>query len=189
MTRATRSEFPEVNLKPKYLIKVDDSGAALGIEEKEVCHAGDGVRHKAYLVMIFDERNRLMLARRSRYKTLWPGFWDGTAASHYYSGESHDAGVVRRIAEETGLACPEPKLLLTFAYEARYEDVGIEKEVCDVFLASGVDTSRIPLNPAEISECRFADVPEIERMIAARSLEFAPWFVIAFRKCRENGLL
>lgn len=175
--------------KLSYLITSDETGAALGIDEKEICHAGDGIRHQAFLVMILDGRNRLMLARRSPLKMLWPGFWDGTVAGHFTPGENRETALVRRVKEETGLDCGAPAHLFGFAYEARYEDAGIEKEYCDVYLASGVATETIPLNPAEVSECRFADIPEAEKLIAARALEFAPWFMMAFDKCRQGAFL
>ncbi len=176
-----------MNLKLIYLITTDEKGKALGVEEKAACHAGDGIRHHAFLVLIRDIRGRLMLARRSRLKTLWPRFWDGTVAGHFSPGEDHDMALVRRVKEETGLDCAAPAHLFGFTYEARYEEAGIEKEYCDVYLASGVATETIPLNPAEVSECRFVDVPEAERMIAAGALEFTPWFVTAFGKCRQIG--
>jgi isopentenyl-diphosphate Delta-isomerase len=178
-----------MNLKLKYLITVDDRGNALGVDEKEACHAGDGIRHHAFLVMVLDDRDRLMLARRSRLKALWPRFWDGTVAGHFSPGEDREAALVRRVGDETGLVCGPPKYLLSFAYEARYEDKGIEKEFCDVFLAAGVKTDTIPLNPAEVSECRFVDISEAERLIAAEALEFTPWFVAAFAKWRQNAFL
>ena len=173
----------------KHLIKVDELGNPIGVEEKEACHMGDGIRHHAYLVMILDDRNRLMLAKRSRLKSLWPRFWDGTVAGHFSPGEDRETGLIRRIREETGLVCPAPKFLLSFSYEARYGEIGIEKEFCDIFLAAGVGTEIIPLNPAEVSECRFVEIPEVGKMIDAGALEFTPWFVTAFGKCRQNGFL
>ncbi len=178
-----------MNNKLSYLITSDETGAALGIEEKATCHAGDGIRHQAFLVMLRDGRNRLMLARRSRLKTLWPGFWDGTVAGHFFPGGDRDMALVRRVREETGLVCGPPMHLLGFAYEASFENVGTEKEFCDIYLADGVDAENVPLNSDEVSECRFVDIPEAERMIAARALDFAPWFTMALDKCRRNGFL
>jgi len=178
-----------MNNKPSYLITSDETGAALGIEEKATCHAGDGIRHQAFLVMLRDGRNRLMLARRSDLKPLWPGFWDGTVAGHFAPGGDRDMALVRRVREETGLVCETPRHLLGFAYEARYGDVGTEKEYCDVYLADGIADAGVPLNPDEVAECRFVEIAEAERLVAARSLDFAPWFTMALEKCRRNGFL
>ena len=175
--------------RPVLLFKVDNEGNPLGFEDKKICHAGNGIRHLAYLVMIFDDQKRLMLARRSRSKLLWPRYWDGTVAGHPYPGENPKAGIMCRIAEETGLSCPAIRPALTFSYEERFGNVGIEKEVCDVFLAPGVRTDRAPINPAEVSEYKIMPVGDVEALIAAGSLEFTPWFKIAFGKCRENGII
>jgi len=178
------------HMKPlsNYLITVDETGAALGVEENGACHQGEGILHSAFLVMIFDHKNRLMQAKRSRHKKLWPHFWDGTVAGHFYPEESREASLKKRVFEETGLACVAPKFLFGFFYQARYKNIGIEKEICHVFAADHVRTEGISLNPNEVSECRFFEIAELERKIEAEALAFTPWFLMAFRRGRDNGV-
>jgi isopentenyldiphosphate isomerase len=70
----------------QFLCVVDETGRFLREEEREIRHLGDGLLHSAFLVVVFNEKKELMLARRSAQKKLWPGFWDGTVASHYNKG-------------------------------------------------------------------------------------------------------
>jgi isopentenyl-diphosphate delta-isomerase len=171
-----------MSCKDEFLIAVDGHGSALGACEKTACHSGNGIRHSAFLVMLFDDAGRLMLARRSHRKVLWPGFWDGTVAGHFHPGEDKDAALRKRVLEETGLACGAPKYLFKFAYAARYGDVGVENEVCEVHKAAVAPSGTIPLDPEEISEHRFVALADVEKDIAAGAAGLAPWLVLAIRK-------
>jgi len=177
-----------MNRKEELLIAVDGDGSALGVREKIACHSGEGIRHSAFLVMLFDGAGRLMLARRSPRKVLWPGFWDGTVAGHFHPGEDKDVALRKRVLEETSLACGSPKYLFKFAYAARYGDVGVENEVCEVHEAAVAPSGTIPLDPEEISEYRFVALADVEKDIAAGAPDLAPWLVLAIRKRGEHGI-
>lgn len=166
----------------QYLLRVDRSGRPLGIEEKERCHRGEGIWHSAFLVMIFDERARLMQARRSRAKKLWPDYWDGTVAGHFAPGEGYEASVKNRVFQEIGFACDRADFLFKFSYQSRYKDIGIEKEVCHIFRVQNIKKGAIALNKSEVSEFQFSTLQELAGTIKTAAGEFTPWFLLAFRK-------
>jgi isopentenyl-diphosphate Delta-isomerase len=175
--------------KDELLITVDGDGSALGVCEKAACHSGEGITHSAFLVMLRDGAGRLLLARRSLRKTLWPGFWDGTVAGHFHPGEDKEAALRKRVLEETGLSCDVPAYLFKFAYTARYGEIGAENEVCEVYTAGAAPIGAIPADPLEISECRFVAVADLEKEIKAGAPDLAPWLVLAIRKGRQEGVL
>lgn len=177
-----------MSLKDELLITVDADGLALGVCEKAACHSGEGITHSAFLVMLRDGEGRLLLARRSLHKALWPGFWDGTVAGHFHPGEDKDAALRKRVLEETGLACDAPAYLFKFAYTARYGEIGAENEVCEVYSARVAPSGAIPVDPREISESRFVALPDLEKEIAAGAPDLAPWLVLAIRKRGEHGV-
>jgi isopentenyl-diphosphate Delta-isomerase len=166
---------------------VDEDGRGLGIAGRDECHRGDGLLHSAFLAMIFDRKNRLLQAQRSGLKRLWPHHWDGTVAGHFSPGEAEPASIRRRIREEVGLDCPNPKYLFRFIYMARYGDIGAEREVCHVYVIDHLRRRRIPFNPAEVAKCRFLEAGELARLIERDASVFTPWFRIAFRMGKENG--
>ncbi len=178
-----------MSLKDELLITVDADGSALGVREKAACHSGEGITHSAFLIMLRDGEGRLLLARRSLRKGLWPGFWDGTVAGHFHPGEDKDAALRKRVFEETGLACDAPAYLFKFAYAARYKEIGVENEVCEVHSTGVAPPGTIPVDPQEISECRFVALPDLEKEIAAGAPDLAPWLVLAIRKSRQQGVL
>lgn len=172
---------------PDYLIRVNENGSALGTAEKEACHQGEGILHSAFLVMIFNWKRQLLQAKRSGLKKLWPQHWDGTVAGHFQPGIEPEASLKKRINEEIGLTCNSPKYLFSFAYQAYYRDIGVEREVCRIYAADGLKVSAIAFNPIEVSECRFVGIPELAEEIRRGSQTFTPWFLLAFKKGRDHG--
>ena len=169
----------------EYITIVDETGKIIGTEEKSKCHNGDGILHNAFLVMLFNEKAQLMLAKRSPQKRLWPDYWDGTVASHYHEDVPQMERIQQRIFYETGANSPQLEYLFKFRYHLAFEDIGSENEICDVFVARDLQSDQLSLNKAEISECRFLEISDVAEEIEANSQKIAPWFLIAFEKYLE----
>lgn len=151
------------------LIRVDEKDRVIGAATKRACHAGLGLRHRAYLVMLYNRRGELLLARRSRAKTLWPGWWDGTVAGHVEEGETYARAARRRVLEEMGVR-PRLRRVDKFAYTARYGKDG-ENEICAVFVGT---VGRVRPDPAETDGVKFARSPRGR---------LTPWLRIALSRC------
>ena len=168
------------------IIIVDENDNCLGVEEKEKCHNGEGILHRAFLAMVFNNEGELLLARRSKEKRLWPGYWDGTVASHLFEGEDYKGATKRRLLYEIGLATDQIEYLFKFHYKIAYEDLGTEHEICAVLKVSGIDSGEINPNPEEISEIRFVD----PRILVDRSHDdkniHTPWLMLAMQHLRDN---
>ena len=169
----------------EYITTVDENGNVLGTEEKVKCHLGEGILHSAFLIILFNDKDEVILAKRSRAKMLWPDFWDGTVASHYDLETPREDRVKQRVFFETGVDCPQIEYLFQFRYQAKYEDVGSENELCDVFAARGIRCVSLDLNESEISEYTCLGTSELAEKIAADSMKITPWFVIALRRYLE----
>ena len=167
--------------KTDLILLVDENGRPSGEEDKEKCHEGGGILHGAFLVMVFDEKGRLMLARRSARKKLWPHFWDGTLASHYRRNVDRETTVRERVFEEIGVRSGRPRRLFDFRYQAAYRDIGSENEICDIFVVDGVPEDSVALRPDEISERRFLGWKELADEVEKAPEDLTPWFLIAFR--------
>jgi len=171
----------------EYITIVDGAGKILGTEEKIKCHLKKGILHSAFLAMMFNDRNEIILSKRSQEKMLWPDFWDGTVASHYHPDIDREDSVKQRILYETGVQCRQLEYLFKFHYQAQYEDVGSENEICDVFAAKGIGSDQLHRNELEISEYKCLGISEISASIATNSLKISPWFVIAFKRYLQIG--
>ena len=63
-------------------ILVDAEDRRTGSLSKIECHLGQGHRHRAFSVVLFDLQGRLLIQRRASEKITFPGVWANTCCSH-----------------------------------------------------------------------------------------------------------
>jgi isopentenyl-diphosphate delta-isomerase len=175
--------------KREQIVIVDEHDRVLGEEDKEKCHDGEGILHRAFLAMVFNRAGELLLARRSDQKRLWPGFWDGSAASHVFHGEDYVQASRRRLQEELGIVAENIEYAFKFQYKAGYRDLGTEHEICAVTIVRGVSFERIQPDPGEISAVRTADLKALIQEIRADGRQYTPWLVLALEHISERPML
>ncbi len=148
-------------------------------------HTGDGIRHRAFTALVFDEDGRILLAQRSPDKRLWDSYWDGTVASHPGENETQREATRDRLREELGI---EPtqyddlELTDTFEYKRYYPRKGVEHEVCSVLQLTLEDTRLAP-DESEVAGLMWAPYERLyEHPEWYRQLRFCPWFEIAMRR-------
>lgn len=170
----------------EYLIIVDENGDIIGEIEKEKCHQKNGILHLGFLIMVSNREAKLMLARRSYQKKLWPNFWDGTVAGHFHQGENYDEAARKKIFQEIGVKCFEIEFFLKFRYQYLYKNIGSENEICYVYLAKNINDRGIFLNKNEATEYRFYTIQTLKKQIDSYPHKFTPWFLVAFKKFFDN---
>ena len=167
------------------LVAVDENDEPEGIVQRLDAHTGDGVRHRAFTAMLFDEAGNLLLAQRSPEKRLWDTGWDGTVASHPREGEDQLDATRKRLDEELGISPDQYDDLRAtdrFEYKRYYYDEGLEWEVCTVLKATLSDTTLDP-DDSEVAGVLWVPYERLhEHPRWYRQLDFCPWFEIAMRR-------
>jgi isopentenyl-diphosphate Delta-isomerase len=162
------------------LILVDDADQGVGYLSKALCHAGQGVLHRAFSLLIFNDRGELLIQQRSASKRLWPLYWSNSCCSHPRGAETMQAATQRRLFEELGLNC-SLQFLFKFQYQAQFDATGAEHELCSVFIGRSTQPPRI--NAAEINDWRWIS-PEtlVSEISGAGSRTFTPWFMLEWAR-------
>ena len=169
---------------PEYIVIVDENDNVIGKEEKVKCHSGKGILHRAFTLMVFNDKNELLITKRSREKMLWPGFWDGSISSHVHEGETYEDAARRRLPQELGVECNDVKFLFKIRYQTQYKNVGSENEIDAALVVKGID--RVFPNEREISDYRYVSLEELEEDVKANPKKYAPWFLIIFKKFMDS---
>ena len=173
-------------------ILVDTAGNSVGSETKLNCHYGEGLLHRAFSVLIFDNMGRMLVQKRSDDKITFPSVWANSCCSHPLdipgeNGEEVSAVVnaaKRKLHQELGisefdLSEMNFRHLGSFLYECRWNADWIEREIDHVLLVEVEDVDVNP-NPNEISSTRWVGGSEIEEMMAGEGFWqdqiVAPWF-------------
>ncbi|WP_439027323.1 isopentenyl-diphosphate Delta-isomerase [Haloarchaeobius sp. DT45] len=177
-------ELPHKNAGQE-VIAVDADDNEQGLVNRLDAHTGEGIRHRAFTSLVFDEDENILLAQRAAGKRLWGTWWDGTVASHPVEGQSQEAATRERLEDELGITPDQyENLQLTdrFEYKRYFENAGVEHEVCAVLKLTLTDTTLDP-DPEEVEGLmwvpyeRLHDHPEYYRQ-----LRLCPWFEIAMRR-------
>jgi isopentenyl-diphosphate Delta-isomerase len=175
-----RSRAGDVAGDSEALILVDGADREVGILDKAQCHVGSGVLHRAFSLLIFNDRGELLLQQRAASKRLWPLYWSNSCCSHPRHAESMDTAIHRRLHEELGLSCPL-QFLFKFQYQAQFDAAGAEHELCSVFI--GRCSQRPRIDRAEILAWRWISPEELQaEMAGPEAGRFTPWFRLEWER-------
>lgn len=166
------------------LVLVDENDNYLGTETREKCHAGKGIRHRAYVVFLFHE-GRLLLQRRSSKKLLWPGFWDVSFTSHVYPGETYQEAAARKGVQELDARFGKLSDVFGFVYWVPFGE-NSENEYCKLLV--GDFDGRMRPNPDEISEVKYVRLGELLRDTRDHPDLYTPWFKLAMEGFLKSPL-
>ncbi len=163
------------------LVTADD--VPTGVMDVYDAHTGDGVRHRAFMILLYNDRGEVLLCRRSDRKRLWGGYWENSCSSHPLPDESCLEAARRRLQEELGI-CASLEEIGRFEYHACDGEAGAEYEVCKVF--TGRCNGEIAPAAEEISACRWASLEELLHDGHLQSDHYAPWLSPGLRMAARH---
>ena len=183
--RPAPTDAGDIVVDSEPLILVDDADREIGHLHRDDCHAGSGVLHRAFSLLIFNGHGELLLQQRAAGKRLWPLYWSNSCCSHPRRAESMEAAIHRRLSEELGIDCAL-HFLFKFQYQAQFDAAAAERELCSVFI--GRSTGRVRPNTAEIHDWRWISTAALQSELdGPEGGRFTPWFRIEWdRVWREH---
>jgi isopentenyl-diphosphate delta-isomerase len=177
---ASHAGVREVSADSEFLILVDEADRELGYLNKTACHQGAGVLHRAFSLLIFNDKGELLLQQRAASKRLWPLYWSNSCCSHPRRFETLATAIHRRLHEELGLSCPL-QFLFRFRYQAQFSEAGAEHELCSVYI--GRCTGPVRINRDEVLAWRWISPEALQTELAeAGGEQFTPWFKLEWER-------
>ena len=169
------------------LILVDEDDTEIGVASREECHRGAGLRHRAFVLLIEDDRQQVLLQRRCGGK-LGGDRWDVSATSHVRIGETYETGIRRCVLHELGIVQPIGwQRVLSFVYTERLGACS-ENEFCTLF--TGRYDGLLYPNDAELSGLRWVRLDELITDIRADPVSYTSWLIEAatrFANLKADG--
>jgi isopentenyl-diphosphate delta-isomerase type 1 len=148
----------------EYIDVFDEFNNATGkIKEKNQAHE-DGDFHRTAHIWIINDKNELLLQKRSATKKSHPNCWDISAAGHIQSGESVVQGALREIKEELGINVNENELKYIATIKSTKNPKN--KEFGYVYLLKcNKKVEEYIFEDDEVSEVKYVYFEDLEKMV------------------------
>ena len=156
------------------VVLVDEFDNETGVIDKLEAHE-KGLLHRAFSVLIFNDKNELLLQKRASCKYHSAGLWTNTCCSHPAPGELTLDAANRRLFEEMGL-----KTLLyhkhSFIYKTKFDNNLTEYELDHVYFGYSNEEPSIDLD--EVETFKWLSIDKLNDLIRINPDEFTSWFKI-----------
>lgn len=118
----------------EFLDIVDETGQPTGeIVDRETAHA-KGVLHRTSHVWLARRKNgkvQILLQKRAKHKSSFPGCYDISSAGHIPAGDSYEISALRELKEELGVKAEEKDLIYCGDRKVIWDDVFFGKPFHD----------------------------------------------------------
>lgn len=165
------------------VILVDENDHPVGTQEKLAAHLIPQ-RHRAFSVLIFNEKGETLIQRRAMEKYHSPGLWANSCCGHPRPSEDTQKAAQRRLEEELGFSC-DLTPIRTVCYTLKLEKDLWELEYTHIFKGLYVD-GPIPFNTEEISEIQWISPAHLRQDVLTNPHKYARWFRLYIVKYFES---
>lgn len=136
------------------------------VESRENVHK-EGLWHRAVVLFIINNKNEILLQKRSATKKMWPNLWDITAGGHVLSGEFGYDAIIRETKEELNLDIKVSDLIFIGTTISK----NVKGDIIDnhfnefYIVKKDIDLNKITLQPEEVSDIKWVSASELIRRI------------------------
>ncbi|MEZ0483215.1 isopentenyl-diphosphate Delta-isomerase [Fibrella aquatica] len=156
------------------LLLVTEQDEIIGTAEKMQVHH-DGVLHRAFSVLIYNDRGDYLLQQRALEKYHSGGLWSNACCGHPTQPDGTLQQAEQRLDEEMGFRT-ELSPSFSFIYHASLPNGLTEHEFDHVF--TGTYDGEIPFNAAEVMAVRWVSREALLHEMATAPDTFTVWFRI-----------
>jgi len=166
----------------KLLIVVNEKGFPIGEATVEECHKGNGLKHLAFVVFIFNSKGEVLIQKRAKNKRF-SKYWE-VPASHFFKNEDWKESIKKTLKRELGIdENLTLKELFAFSYFVKNDtNDEVENEYCFVY-ACKYDGKIIP-NEEEVEEVKFVNFEELNNIISNEKV--AEWLKKPFLLLKDK---
>lgn len=151
---------------------VSTSDESIGEMEKLEAHQR-GVLHRAFSVLLFNDKDEMLIQQRAFEKYHSAGLWANACCGHPMPGEQTKAAAAKRLRQEMGFTC-ELNFKDKFIYHTRFEN-GLTEHECD-HLFTGTYNGTVNPDKNEVANYKWIAVADLKEEIKSHPQQFAFWF-------------
>lgn len=175
-------------MENQIILACDDNGNFLEYIPRIVGHTGQGKRHRAITVLLYNNKGQVLLQLRKHL--VFDKVWDFTGSTHPLhledgKDETYEEATLRCLEVEYRIKDVQVKNLGEFIYFAAYKNNLCENEYCAMLV--GEYNGVFDLNPEVGYEFKWMDKTEFLKDIEANPDSYAPWPKVGIKLLKEKG--
>lgn len=163
---------------------VDKNDKIIGYKEKMLVHR-EGIMHRAFSVLILNEKREILLQRRAFEKYHSPGLWTNACCSHQRENETIEEAAKRRIQEELGIKNIDISEEFIFYYKCKFDNDLYENEIDHVYIGFYNEEVK-SFNKDEVCETKWVSYNDLKKEIDENPMNFTIWFKKIMELFSEN---
>ena len=151
---------------------LDKNGVKTGtVATRDEVHK-KGLWHRAIVVAIINEDNKILIQQRADNKEKNPGMWDISSAGHISAGQDSLSAATREINEEVSVnlgfnvQVKEFRFMYSFRKQQVFPGDFIENQFYDFFILRqvGLNENSIKFQEDEVQAIKFVTISELNEM-------------------------
>lgn len=151
---------------------LDENGVGTGRPETRENIHRQGLWHRAILVAIINDDNKILIQKRSQNKEKFPGLWDLSVAGHVPFGYDSVSCAASEVMEKVGIMLPKRveirdfRFMTSFRSKLFISDKFIENQFYDFFLYNtNIPIEQLHIQKEEVEGVRYASAFVIKQMV------------------------
>ena len=164
------------------VILVDKHDNKLGVMYKDEVHCNNTPLHRGFSIFIFNDKNQLLIQKRSNKKKVYPLIWSNSCCGHPKpanslndNDESYENAALRRCKFELGIDnLKNIKVIATFIYNCKTNNI-MENEVCGIMTAKY--SGGLNINIQEVADIKWIEWERWVEVINSYPDRYSPWCI------------
>lgn len=153
---------------------VNEHDEVVGYEEKESAHHDNTKLHRGCSLFLFNNKQELLIQKRSNNKKTWPSFWSNSCCGHPQKSETYEDAVKRCAKLELGISLEEVSFVAPYKYRFVHNNIA-ENEICHLYYA--ISNQIILPNFYEIMDTQWINWSIFLSYIQKNPTIFTPWCI------------
>lgn len=168
---------PGGNVRESHLVElVDATGAATGSCTVAEAHTAPGRLHRAFSVLLVDDRGRVLVQQRASVKTRFALRWANACCGHPAPGQPVSEAAAQRLVEEIGVRGVALEEAGVHPYRAEDPRTGrVEHEYDHVLLGRVTPEVAMRPDPAEVAQVDWVEADTLRSGLVTDPTRYAPW--------------
>ena len=140
--------------------------------DRDTAHK-NGAWHRAVALYIMNDKNQVLMQKRSKHKKTWPGCWDFACGGHVEAGELALGAVISEALEEIGIELKPSDVRYMCGYLSDNKHGTMwDRHINEYFVAfKNINIGDIKLQESEVDEIKWVDFAEFKRIVQNREAD------------------